>query len=94
MFANVFAAFRLFDPHIKDFKTSKIGGIGSGIVSVEQPSFFAKMLGILAGLPRSMTEQPFYGEVVNLSKDTQQWTRIFGFNTASQKTYRTTHSLF
>jgi hypothetical protein len=41
-----------------------------------------------------MYEQPFYGEVVNLSHDTQRWTRIFGFNTPLQKTYTTSHSLF
>jgi uncharacterized protein (TIGR01777 family) len=94
LFANAFAEYRLLDTNIKEFKTSKIGGTGSGLVSIEKPSFVAKMLGLLAGLPRTMNKQPFYGEVVNLSKDTQQWTRVFGFNTAFQKTYRTTHSLF
>lgn len=82
------------DPQVKDFKTSSLGGSGSGVVTVEKPTSFAKIFGALTGLPRDMTQQPFYAKVDNLSKDEQQWRRVFGYNTPLQKTYSTTHSVY
>ncbi|MCE0721855.1 DUF1731 domain-containing protein [Legionella resiliens] len=94
LFARVFPNFHLLDNHIKEFKTSSIGGSGLGVVTVEKPTSFAKIFGALAGFPSEMNKQPFYAEVVNLSKDVQRWNRVFGYNTPQQKTYTTTHSLY
>lgn len=94
VFASVFPKLDLVDRQVKEFKTSRIGGSGSGVVTVEKSSFFAKIFGVIAGFPREMIQQPFYATVVNLSKNRQRWTRVFGYNTAQQKTYSTTHSVY
>jgi uncharacterized protein (TIGR01777 family) len=94
IFGRAFPDYPLLENHVKEFKTSKIGGSGSGVVTVDKPTYFAKMLGLFAGLPRDMKQQPFYAEVTNLSKEVQHWTRIFGYQTPQQKTYSTTHSLY
>ena len=84
----------LLDSHIKDFKTSSTGGSGFGVVTVEKPTSFAKIIGALSGFPSDMSQQPFYAEVINISKDEQRWRRVFGYNTPQQKTYSTTHSVY
>ena len=94
IFGRVFPNVDLLDDHVKDFKTSSIGGSGSGIVTVEKPTSVAKIIGALAGFPSDMIRQPFYAEVTNLSKDEQHWKRVFGYNTPQQKTYSTTHSVY
>lgn len=94
LFGRLFPASSLLDAHVKEFKTSSVGGSGLGVVTVEKPTSFAKILGTFAGFPSDMNQQPFYAEVINLSKDVQRWNRIFGYNTPQQKTYSTTHSLY
>lgn len=94
VFGRVFPKLNQLDKHVKEFKTSSIGGSGRGVVTVEKPSSFAKILGGFAGFPRDMNQQPFYAEVVNLSKDVQRWSRSFGYHTPQQKTYSTTHSIY
>lgn len=94
LFGRVFPNPHLPDNHVKDFKTSSTGGSGIGVVTVEKPTSFAKIFGALAGFPSDMNQQPFYAEVINLSKDVQRWNRVFGYNTQQQKTYSTTHSLY
>jgi len=94
LFGRVFPKFHLLDNHVKHFKTSGTGGSGSGVVTVEKPTSFAKILGALAGFPSDMSQQPFYAEVTNVSKDVQNWKRIFGYKTPQQKTYSTTHSSY
>ncbi|QBR84778.1 TIGR01777 family protein [Legionella israelensis] len=94
LIARVFPDFLLLDNHIKDFKTSKTGGSGFGVVTIEKPTFLSKLIGFFAGFPKEMQKQPFYAEVFNLSQDFQLWRRIFGYKTPLQKTYQTTHSLY
>ncbi|WP_241480321.1 DUF4166 domain-containing protein [Legionella norrlandica] len=94
LFGRVFPDSHLLDNHVKDFKTSNIGGSGLGVVTVEKPTSFARILGAFAGFPSNMYQQPFYAEVINLSKDVQRWNRVFGYNTPQQKTYSTTHSVY
>ena len=94
LFGSVCPNVHLLDNHIKDFKTSSTGGNGLGVVTVEKPAFFGRIFGGLLGLPSDMSQQPFYAEVINLSKDEQCWRRIFGYKTPQQKTYSTTHSLY
>ena len=94
LFTRVFPTIHLLDKHIKNFKTSKTGGSGFGVVTVEKPSLRAKVIGFLVGLPNEMCEQPFYAEVINLSPDVQLWKRVFGAKKPQQKTYATTHSSY
>lgn len=94
LFARVFPQYHLLEKPIKEFKTSRLGGSGLGIVTVEKPTFLAKLLGVVAGIPREMREQPFCAEVINLSGEVQCWKRIFGAKTPNQKTYSTTHSSY
>lgn len=94
LFSRVFPTPHLLDKQIKDFKTSSTGGSGLGVVTVEKPTSLAKVLGAFAGFPSDMKQQPFYAEVINLSKDVQRWNRVFGYNTSQQKTYSTTHSSY
>ncbi|WP_454784033.1 TIGR01777 family oxidoreductase [Legionella sp. WA2024007413] len=94
IFGRAFPQTHLLDNQIKDFKTSLIGGSGVGVVTVEKPTSLAKIIGYVAGFPRDMCQQPFYAEVINLSKDVQRWNRVFGYKTPQQKTYSTTHSLY
>jgi uncharacterized protein (TIGR01777 family) len=94
LFGSIFPKLDLLENHVKEFKTSSIGGSGSGIVSVEKPGSFAKIFGMFAGFPSEMIQKPFHATVVNLSKNVQRWSRVFGYNTAQQKTYSTTHSVY
>lgn len=94
LFGSVFPEVGELTPQVKDFKTSSTGGSGSGVISVETPSSFAKIIATVGGLPSEMNEQPFHASVVNTSKDGQYWKRIFGYNTPQQKTYSTTHSSY
>ncbi|WP_115702996.1 TIGR01777 family oxidoreductase [Legionella sainthelensi] len=94
VFGSVFPESNQLDDHVKEFKTSHIGGSGTGIVTVEKPSSFAKIVGAFAGFPRDMNQQPFHAQVVNLSQGVQRWSRVFGYNTSQQKTYSTTHALY
>lgn len=94
LFGRVFPNAHFLENHVKEFKTSSTGGSGVGVVTVEKPTSFAKIFGALAGFPKDMNQKPFYAEVVNLSKDVQRWSRVFGYNTPQQKTYPTTHSLY
>lgn len=94
LFGNAFPDAHLLDNQVKDFKTARIGGSGLGAVTVEKPTSLAKIIGYFSGLPSDMNQQPFYAEVINLSKNVQRWNRVFGYNTPQQKTYSTTHSLY
>lgn len=84
----------LLNNQLKNFKVSQVGGSGEGIISIEKPTFFAKILGALLNFPKAMKEKAFYGEVINLSEDIQRWKRTFDYNSSSQQTYTTSHSLY
>ncbi|WP_454781101.1 TIGR01777 family oxidoreductase [Legionella sp. WA2022007384] len=94
IFGRAFPKAHLLDSQVKEFKTASIGGNGIGEVTVEKPSSLAKIIGYFAGFPSDMNQQPFYAEVINLTKDVQRWNRVFGYKTPQQKTYSTTHSLY
>jgi uncharacterized protein (TIGR01777 family) len=94
LFSRVFSDSHLLDKHVSQFKNASSGGRGYGVVSVERPSFFSKVIGKLVGLPQTMVEQPFYAEVTNLSANLQRWKRVFGYKTPQQKTYSTTQSSY
>jgi len=94
IFGRVFPEVELLEPHVKNFKTTTTGGSGLGIVTVEKPTSLGKVIGTIAGFPSNMSQQPFYAEVINVSKDEQIWRRIFGYKTPQQKTYSTTHSVY
>eukprot|EP01038_Epipyxis_sp_PR26KG_P012520 gene12520-16792_t len=95
LFGIIVTDLHMLENHVKKFKTSSIGGSGSGVVTVERkPGFLSNLIGIIAGFPVKMNTQPFYAEVTNISKDIQVWSRIFGYKTPQQKTYSTSHSSF
>lgn len=84
----------LLNKEIKDFKNSKSVRSGTGSVTVEKSTAFAKLVGKALSFPGEMKQQPFYAEIIPASQDEERWTRIFGVGTPHQKTYSTTHSTF